>query len=101
MIYVDTLANWGKIIHGHGPYWAHLGTDDLTPEGLEVLHAFAERLGLKCAWFQNKPTHPHFDLTANKHALALKLGAQQVTCQEFVRRCALVLWERAAGEKSC
>ena len=95
MIYVDTLVDYGKRINGHGPYWAHLGTDDLTPQGLEALHAFARQLGLKRAWFQDKPTHPHYDLTARKHALALKLGAKQVSNKEFVRVCAPALWERA------
>jgi len=92
MIYVDTLLAYGNV-HGH-TVWAHLGTSDLTPEGVETLHAFAQHIRLKRAWFQDKPDHPHYDVTPGKHALALKRGAKQVTRQEFVQVCAPALWAR-------
>ena len=95
MIYVDEVADYGKMIGGYGPCWAHLGTDDHTPEGVEILHTFARRLGLKRAWFQNKPDAPHYDLTARKQTQALRLGAQLATRPEWLRFCAPVLWERA------
>ena len=94
MIYVDEVADYGKMIGGYGPCWAHLGTDDHTPEGVEILHSFARRLGLKRAWFQNKPHAPHYDLTVRKQAQALRLGAQLATRPEWLRFCAPVLWER-------
>lgn len=100
MIYVDTLANYGKRIQGHGPYWAHLGTDDHSREGLEALHVFARRLGLKRAWFQDIPNAPHYDVTTGKHAQALRLGALLLTRTAWVQRCAPVLWARAMAHES-
>jgi hypothetical protein len=48
-------------------------TDD---HDLSELHAMAQRLGLKRAWFQDKPGTPHYDLTPTKRTQAIKLGAQ-------------------------
>jgi|HigsolmetaAR202D_1030399.scaffolds.fasta_scaffold06376_2 hypothetical protein len=67
--------------------WCHMMTDDLTPNGLDELHAMAERLGLQRAWFQDKPHYPHYDLRPNTRALAIQLGAQAVTGAELIRRC--------------
>lgn len=88
MFYVDDLYAWGKV--GRHSEWAHVMTDDLTPAGREKLHEFARRLGLRRAWFQDDPMHPHYDVTANKRALAIRLGAQAVTSAELVRRCSRV-----------
>ena len=74
MIYVDEVADYGKVIRGHGPHWAHLGTDDHTPEGVEILHAFARRLGLKRAWFQNKPDAPHYESLGAQTGPGVALG---------------------------
>lgn len=65
----------------------HLFSDD---GDLEALHAFAEELGLKRAWFQDHPRLPHYDLTAGKRKQALKLGAVEISkaemCVLFMRR---------------
>lgn len=48
---------------------------------LEELHAFAARLGLLREWYQGdkKPlSFAHYDLTANKRAMAIRLGATVV-----------------------
>jgi len=59
------------------------GACHLTTDGdLEQLHDFAERLGLKRAWFQPHPLHPHYDLTATKRLKALALGAVFVPARE-------------------
>lgn len=50
--------------------WCHLWAD--TPE---ELHALARRIGLKRAWFQDRPGFPHYDLTPGRRALALRAGA--------------------------
>ena len=44
---------------------------------LEELHEFAQRLGLKRKWFQDKRI-PHYDLTRTMRSRAVLLGAK--TC---------------------
>lgn len=83
-IYVDPIFKAVAFGHSH---WCHCGTDDRSDSGLEALHAFAARLGLKRKWYQNKPRHKHYDLTASKRALAVKLGAIEATQREYVRKC--------------
>jgi len=83
MILVDDLHEWGW----HKGASCHMSTDDQSQEGLEKLHAFALRLGLKRSWFQEHILTPHYDLVASKRKLAIAKGAQEVSPQEFVRRC--------------
>lgn len=74
MIYVDRYPDW--IVH-HKPKW--LGGGHLFGTDLEELHAFARALGLKRAWYQGTTGgFPHYDLTRNKRALAIQLGATKV-----------------------
>jgi hypothetical protein len=48
--------------------------------GLEELLAFAGRLGLRGEWIQHQGSpKQHFDLTAAKRALAVRLGAVEVS----------------------
>ena len=82
MIYVDAIQ--------HSPDctlpskdWCHMATD----ARLEELHQMAARLGLRRAWFQNQPTHPHEDLTPAKRAWAIRFGAQAVSTPERFRCC--------------
>ena len=60
----------------------HLASDESATE----LHAFAARIGLRRAWFQDKRI-PHYDLTGGKLRLALAAGAESVSSRELVRRC--------------
>ena len=78
MICVDGLTTYPENPHGHGR-WAHLFDDG---GDVAALHAFARTIGLKPAWFQNRPGFPHYDVTAGKHAAALKAGARLVTWRE-------------------
>ncbi len=73
-VYVDKLpSGWGKWSGG-----AHmLGSD------LNELHAMADRIGLKRAWFQGDKTFAHYDLTASKRALALDAGAVPIGLAEI------------------
>jgi hypothetical protein len=49
------------------------------------LHAFASKLGLHRAWFQNRPGHvPHYDLNASKRRKAIRLGAKSVSGKHAV-----------------
>lgn len=65
MVYVDD-----EQIAWRGKVWCHMVAD--TPE---ELHAFAQILGLKRAWFQSKSVYPHYDVTISVRAKALRMGA--------------------------
>jgi Protein of unknown function (DUF4031) len=62
----------------------HMFTDSAD---LEELHAFAEQIGMRRSWFQPHPVAPHYDLTDNRRAFALRLGALEVG-----RREASAIW---------
>lgn len=64
-VYVDD-----ERIVWRGRQWCHLVADSL-----DELHAFAQRLGLKRAWFQGNATYPHYDVTVAVRAKALQQGA--------------------------
>jgi hypothetical protein len=68
MIYIDDAR-----IPYRGMLMSHLIADDL-----EELHSFAQKLGLKREWFQDKRV-PHYDVSDGKRKLAIRLGAQAET----------------------
>ncbi len=80
-VYVDPSRHpYGRMIMCH--MWA-----DTEAE----LHAFAERLGLRRAWFQEPPKArwKHYDICRSKRALAVKLGAVETDIygpSEFLAR---------------
>lgn len=49
----------------------------------EELHAMAARIGLKREWFQPQSS-PHYDVSKEKRALAVKYGAKEVNRRELV-----------------
>lgn len=79
-VYVDALVVWSK-----RPPW-NRGSCHLSADTLDELHAFALRLGLKRAWFQDHVLLPHYDLVPSKRALAVTLGAIEEGCVEGARR---------------
>jgi hypothetical protein len=94
-IIVDDLANVEGMYHGdqkdqarrngarHGHRWAHLtSTPDEDPD-FSKLHAFAARLGMQRRWFDKD----HYDLVPTKRALAVRLGAREVTRMEVSMVC--------------
>lgn len=89
-IYVESMrmrARVGRLTAN----WSHL-----TADSTEELLAFAERLGLKTSWIQNRGHvwKEHFDVTDSKRELAIRLGAQPITMQEA---CALWASKREAA----
>lgn len=64
-------------------HWSHL----VSTTGEAELHAFAARLGLKRSWAQLRPdaSAAHYDVVPAKRALAIRLGAREVTARELVR----------------
>jgi hypothetical protein len=69
--------------------WSHLTADDQ-----EELHVFAERIGLKRAWFQTCKIgrkycppetcpHWHYDVTESKRELAIRAGAVEMDLRKW------------------
>ncbi len=79
------LDDWRQAAH-LGPVddrWSHLVADTE-----QELHAFAERMGMRRAWFQDKPDRPHhahYDLPERARAEAVANGAVEVTWRELGR----------------
>ncbi len=79
------LDDWRQRAH-LGPVddrWSHLvaDTDD-------ELHEFAHRMGMRRAWFQEKPGRPHhshYDLPERARPEALANGAVEVTWRQLGR----------------
>jgi hypothetical protein len=71
-VYVDELLRHGGSASFRWEHSCHLYADPL-----EELHAFAEGIGLKRQWFQDKAGFPHYDLTVGKRAMAVKRGATE------------------------
>lgn len=85
-ILVDEFKLWiGKQPRPFHKGSSHLMVDGDTPEHLEALHAFALTIGLKRSWFQDHPTHPHYDLVRSKRTLALDRGAKFVRASQQAR----------------
>ncbi len=86
MIYIDFFKDYsfGKKVN---PYFAngssHLSTDN---DDLTELHDFAANIGLRRAWFQEKPL-PHYDLIELQWKLAKIFGAKLVSTKELIRLC--------------
>ena len=81
-IYIDPLRDYNHIMgRGTPGFWCHLVTDG----SLEDLHQFAANLGVSPRRFQNHPRHPHYDLMPNSRALAVALGAVEVSTLEMRR----------------
>lgn len=64
--------------------WSHMVSDTSADE----LYAFADRLGLKRSWSQERPkaSAHHYDITPTMRARAIALGAVAVTSRELVLR---------------
>jgi hypothetical protein len=54
---------------------------------LDELHKFAEGIGLKREWFQNRRGYPHYDLVASVRRRAVAAGAVELSCMELIRTC--------------
>lgn len=75
IVYVDPLMNCMISAAWKWPRSCHMFVDKGTD--LEVLHQFAERVGLKRKWFQ-QTAMPHYDLHQARRRVAVKLGAVEL-----------------------
>lgn len=62
--------------------WCHMWCDSGEEE---KLHAIAAHIGMKRAWFQNKPDFPHYDLVPSKRQKALDAGARPMSLRQWLR----------------
>jgi hypothetical protein len=86
-VYVDDMRRQARVGR-MSARWSHLIADDR-----DELHAFAARLGLKRAWFQDHEYRWHYDVTDSVRVRAIALGAQPITYMEVGH----ILVARAAG----
>jgi hypothetical protein len=75
---VDELVGYETKTTGHAAKHFGYGKESchlIVAGKLDDLHDFAKRIGLKREYFQGNASWPHYDLTANKRAQALRYGA--------------------------
>lgn len=87
-IYVDN-----ERIPWRGTLWCHLVADSL-----DELHRFASKLGLKRAWFQDKASYPHYDVTMSVRERALGLGALPARKRQMIASATLLRDELRAAQ---
>lgn len=99
MIVVDVLFDGRAYYHGpykeqarrvgarNGHLWCHMSSTG----SLEELDTFAKRIGMRPAWRDGD----HYDLTPGKRALAVKLGAVEITAEQAIE---LVRWKRYGAD---
>lgn len=65
--------------------WPYSESTHLIADTCKELYEFAGKLKLKREWIQNLNNNkmPHYDLTPNKHAEAIRKGAIELTLPEF------------------
>ena len=82
-VYVDQLKYHARVrgqARRYGNLWCHLFAD-----GIDELHEFAARLGLRRSYFQDSRVRAHYDLAPRKRLTALGLGARTATTKEMLR----------------
>lgn len=86
----DDPKGWGK--------WT--GGGHMQADTLDELHEFAQRIGMRRAWFQTRPGRPdkdHYDLTRTRRDRAILLGAIPEAVEDgTLRRRAIREANRAA-----
>lgn len=77
-VYLDTSEN---VLRGHSR-WA-MKTCHMIADGVDELFEMATLCGMSPHWFQPW-SHPHFDLSKSRQAVALENGAVRLERREFV-----------------
>jgi hypothetical protein len=86
-VYVDKLADY---------QWKHGPSCHLIADSIDELIEFAVSIGLRAEWFQPKSS-PHFDLTAEGRAAAVRNGAIELSNRELVAKLRELREKRKAG----
>lgn len=90
-VYVDSLVVWGG--DSAPRCFRNKPSCHMYADTLEELHAFAIKVGLRRAWFQDSKTLQHYDLTPGRRAIAVRLGAI-----EHDRRQSIEKWRELRRE---
>ncbi len=70
--------------------WRWKESCHLIADSINELHEFARRIGMQRAWFQvSNKGMLHYDLTARRRTVAVRLGAIELTRDQFVERVRL------------
>lgn len=73
-VYVDKPQHWcGRMQMCH-----------LVADTEAELHAFAAQLGMRREWYQPR-SFPHYDICKRKRALAITLGASEITRRKLAQ----------------
>jgi len=73
-VYVDNAQiPWGR------GRWSHM-----TADTIDELHMFAQKIGMRREWFQDKAHHPHYDVTMSRRKIALEAGAISLDRKAYV-----------------
>jgi len=75
-VYVDSLVNYG---------WKRGPSCHMIADTISELKAFAVWIGMRPEWYQAKSS-PHFDLTTDARAYAIKHGAIELDRRAFVEK---------------
>ena len=78
-VYVDSLAPCMRT-----NYFPYTESCHLIADSVSELHEFADKLGLKRSWFQEKSS-PHYDLTKGMRQKAIEQGAIEVGVTELIK----------------
>ena len=67
---------------------------------LGELHAFAQGIGLKREWFQERARHPHYDLTSKRMTKrALSHGAELVSTRQLILKLRCIKEQRRGADE--
>lgn len=80
-IYIDEFRHWAPT----RIRCFKAGSSHLTADTVEELHAFADQLGLRRSWFQDRRGCPHYDLSKKRWVMAVKFGAVFKPAKEQAR----------------
>jgi len=94
-VYVDDFRV-PSTVGGYRARWSHLFTDDMSDQA--ELHALAERIGLRRAWFQDAASYPHYDVTDRKRDDAITAGAVPITWRQTAAVIRRARTNRTGGE---
>ena len=80
-VYVDAILPCVK-----NKNWPYPKSSHLIADTHDELLEFADLLGLSWSWLQTSSRVEHFDITENKRAAALRLGAVEIDQKTFVSK---------------
>lgn len=79
-VYVDAM----QAEYRHKPGLRRMIMCHMLADSDDELHAMAQRIGVARRWHQKAGTpHSHYDICKSKRALAVKLGAREITRSEL------------------